>query len=211
MPPEKGAKVRLGSPLGIVDHAGAICTFVQCYPDHAKLIFYLFSKASPLIDQRLLLLGRRLKDIDQRDQIPLSGNKHLFSPVLSCSIDGPCLIVLTEDEGERRVAVSLSLGGRERMPHCRRSSRRLAGRSRVATDREARSQAQAVTRLSPWTACRGEWCVAGQRFSARPGRAQRASADRACAALPPLSPPPNPLQPPPSPPPPPPFPFPPVP
>src|SRR5260370_10431454 len=88
MPPEKGAKVRLGSPLGIVDHAGAICTFVQCYPDHAKLIFYLFSKASPLIDQRLLLLGRRLKDINQRDQIPLFGNKHLFSPLMSCSIDG---------------------------------------------------------------------------------------------------------------------------
>src|SRR5260370_19559827 len=141
MPPEKGAKVRLGSPLGIVDHAGAICTFVQCYPDHAKLIFYLFSKASPLIDQRLLLLGRHLKDINQRDQIPLFGNKHLFSPLMSCSIDGPCLIVLTEDEGERRVAVSLSLGGRSRKPHCRRSSRRLAVRSPGATQWEGPSPA----------------------------------------------------------------------
>ena len=75
------------------------------------------------------------------------------------------------------------LGVRSQQQHCRRSSRRLAGRSRVATDREARSQAQAVTRLSPWRACRGEWCVAGQRFPARPGRAQRASADRACAVL----------------------------
>ena len=97
MPPQKGVKVRLGSPLGIVDHAGAICTFVQCYPDHARLILYLFSKASPLIEQRLLLLGRRLKDIDQRDQIPLFGNKHLFSPLMYCSIDGPCLIVLTPE------------------------------------------------------------------------------------------------------------------
>lgn len=72
--------------------------------------------------QRLLLLRRRLKDIDQRDQIPLFGNKHLFSPLMSCSIDDPYLIVLTEDEGERRVAVSLSLGGRSRQQHCRRSS-----------------------------------------------------------------------------------------
>jgi hypothetical protein len=77
----------------------------------------------------------------------------------------------------------LSLGGRLRQQHCRWSSRRLAGRSRVATDREARSPAQAVTRCEPWTACRVEWCVAGQRFPARPGRAQRASVDRACAAL----------------------------
>jgi hypothetical protein len=86
-------------------------------------------------------------------------------------------------EGERRVAVSFSLGVHSRRPHCRRSSRRLGGRSRVATGREARSPARAVTRLSPWTACRVEWCVAGQRFPARPGRAQRASAGRACAAL----------------------------
>jgi hypothetical protein len=78
---------------------------------------------------------------------------------------------------------SISLGVRSRQQYCRRSSRRLAGRSRVATDREARSQAQAVTRCGPWTACRVELCVAGQRFPARPGRAQRASADRACAVL----------------------------
>src|SRR5258708_12027611 len=94
MPPQKGVKVRLGSPLGIVDHAGAICTFVQCYPDHARLIFYLFSKASPLIDQCLLLLGRRLKDIDQSYQVTLFGNKHIFSPLRYCSIGGPFLIIV---------------------------------------------------------------------------------------------------------------------
>jgi hypothetical protein len=67
---------------------------VQCYPDHARLIFYLFSKASPLIDQRLLVLGRRLKDIDQRYQVTLFGNKHLFSPLMYCSIGGPFLMVV---------------------------------------------------------------------------------------------------------------------
>lgn len=77
----------------------------------------------------------------------------------------------------------LSLEVRSRQQHCRRSSRRLGGRSRVASDREAQSPAQAVTRLSPWTAYRGEWCVAGQRSPARPRRVQKASADRACAVL----------------------------
>src|SRR6266536_5972742 len=94
MPPQKGVKVRLGFPLRIVDHASTVCAFMQCYPDHARLIFYLFSKASPLIDQCLLLLGRRLKDIDQSYQVTLFGNKHIFSPLMCCSIGGPFLIIV---------------------------------------------------------------------------------------------------------------------
>lgn len=38
-------------------------------------------EAKPLIDQCLLLLRFRLKDIDQGHQITLSGNEHCFSPL----------------------------------------------------------------------------------------------------------------------------------
>src|SRR5947209_695058 len=105
MPPQKCVKACLGFPLRIVDHASAVCAFMQGYPDHARLIFYLFSKASPLIDQCLLLFGRRLKDIDQSYQVTLFGNKHNFSPLMYCCIGGPILIIVI------RLVISLLASG----------------------------------------------------------------------------------------------------
>ena len=75
---QEGIKVRLRSPVCIVDNTGAICAFVQCCPDVTRLIPYLFGEANPLIDKCLLLLRGRLKDVDQCDQSVLFGNTHKF-------------------------------------------------------------------------------------------------------------------------------------
>src|SRR5581483_3007698 len=74
----KGVEIGLGSPVCIVDDAGAICAFVQCRCDEAWLVLDLFGEARPRIDKRLLLLWGRIKDIDQGHQIVLLRNKHLY-------------------------------------------------------------------------------------------------------------------------------------
>ena len=78
MPLQEGIKVCLGSPVCIVDDTSAVCAFVQCCPDVARLIPHLFGEANPLIDECLLLLRGRLKDVDQCDQVALFGNTHMF-------------------------------------------------------------------------------------------------------------------------------------
>jgi hypothetical protein len=78
MPPQEGIKIRLRSPVGIVDDTRAISAFVQSGPHVARLIPHRFSEANPLIDECLLLLRGRLKDVDQGDQVILFGNMHLF-------------------------------------------------------------------------------------------------------------------------------------
>src|SRR5712692_7742586 len=59
----KALKVLLRSPLRIVDDAGAVGASVQRRSDEARLLLHLFSEAYPLIDQRLLKLRLRLKDV----------------------------------------------------------------------------------------------------------------------------------------------------
>ncbi len=73
--------VRVGSPLRVVVDAGAVCASVQCRPDEAGLILHRVGEATPLIDQRLLLLRFRLKNVDQRHQVTFSGNKHVLPPL----------------------------------------------------------------------------------------------------------------------------------
>ena len=64
MPLQECIKVLLGSPVGIVDDTRAVCAFVQGCSDVARLIPHLFGEANPLIDECLLLLRGRLKDVD---------------------------------------------------------------------------------------------------------------------------------------------------
>ena len=53
---QEAAKVRLGSPMCVVDDAGTISAFMQRRSDEAGLLLHLFGQAHPLIDQCLLLL-----------------------------------------------------------------------------------------------------------------------------------------------------------
>src|SRR6266567_1348189 len=78
MPLQESIKVRLGSPVCIVDDTSAVCAFVQCCPDVARLIPHLFGEANPLIDESLLLLRGRIKDVNQCDQVAILGNMHMF-------------------------------------------------------------------------------------------------------------------------------------
>src|SRR5215469_10435279 len=76
----KAAKVRLRSPLRVVDDAGAVCASVQRRSDEARLLLHLLGEATQLIEQRLLLFRLRLKDVDQRHQVTLLENTHSFPP-----------------------------------------------------------------------------------------------------------------------------------
>ena len=78
---QKAVKVRVGSPLCVVDDTSAVFAAVQRCPDVARLLLDLFDKTNLLIDQRLLLLRPGLKDVDQRHQVALLGNKHFFPPL----------------------------------------------------------------------------------------------------------------------------------
>jgi hypothetical protein len=64
-----------------VNRMGAIGASVQCRPNQARFLLYRFDEVNPVIDQHLLLLRCRLKDVDQRDQMALSGNEHTFPPL----------------------------------------------------------------------------------------------------------------------------------
>ena len=71
MLPEEGIKVCLGSPVSIIYDARAVCALMQRCPDVAGLISNNFGEVDPLIDECLLLLRGRLKDIDQCNEVVL--------------------------------------------------------------------------------------------------------------------------------------------
>src|SRR6266516_4228600 len=66
MPLQEGIKVCLGSPVGIVDDTGAVCAFVQCCPDVARLIPHLFGEANPLMHERLSL---PMNALDEKERL----------------------------------------------------------------------------------------------------------------------------------------------
>jgi hypothetical protein len=57
------------------------CAFVQRRPQEARLILHRFGEANPLIDERLLLLRRRIKGVDQRHHLARLGNTHRYPPL----------------------------------------------------------------------------------------------------------------------------------
>src|SRR6266700_346035 len=118
MPLQEGIKVRLGSPVCIVDDTSAVCAFVQCCPDVARLIAHLFGEANPLIDECLLLLRSRIKDVNQCDQVAIFGNTHMFLLLNTTmherlslpmnALDEKRMIIQVDDGSKRRADPSLS-------------------------------------------------------------------------------------------------------
>ena len=74
----KTVQVLLRSPLRVVNDTRTVCASVQRCPDAGRLILYYgLGEATQLLEENLLLFRLRLKDIDERYQVTLSGNKHV--------------------------------------------------------------------------------------------------------------------------------------
>jgi hypothetical protein len=77
----KAVQVLLRSPLRVVHDTRTVCASVQRCTDAGRLLLdYGLGEATQLIEEDLLLFRLRLKDVEERYQVTLSGNMHFFPP-----------------------------------------------------------------------------------------------------------------------------------